>query len=78
MMFELGSFNLINEFERASNEPNAEQLASSSAQLQLILSLSRLICSFTSKLVLFSFTSIYSIYFSSTFIYQFLHLLVIS
>ena len=34
MMFELGSFNLINEFEQASNEPNAEQLASSSAQLQ--------------------------------------------
>ena len=34
MMFELGSFNLINEFERASNKPNAEQLASSSAQLQ--------------------------------------------
>ena len=34
MMFELGSFNLIKEFERASNEPNAEQLASSSAQLQ--------------------------------------------
>ena len=34
MMFGLGSFNLINEFERASNEPNAEQLASSSARLQ--------------------------------------------
>ena len=34
MMFELGLFNLINEFERASNEPNAEELASSSAQLQ--------------------------------------------
>ena len=34
MMFRLGSFNLINEFERASNEPNAEQLASSSARLQ--------------------------------------------
>ena len=34
MMFELGSFNLINEFERAFNEPNAEQLASSSTQLQ--------------------------------------------
>ena len=34
MMFELGSFNLINEFERASNESNADQLASSSAQLQ--------------------------------------------
>ena len=28
MMFGLGSFNLINEFERASNEPNAEQLGS--------------------------------------------------
>ena len=34
MMFGLGSFNLINEFERASNEPNAEQLASSLAWLQ--------------------------------------------
>ena len=34
MMFEFGSFNLINEFERASNEPNAEQLAISLAQLQ--------------------------------------------
>ena len=34
MMFGLGSFNLINEFERASNQPNAEQLTSSSAQLQ--------------------------------------------
>ena len=34
MMFGLGSFNLIDEFERASNEPNAEQLASSSARLQ--------------------------------------------
>ena len=34
MMFELGWFNLINEFERASNEPNAEQLASNSAHLQ--------------------------------------------
>ena len=34
MMFKLGSFNLINEFERAFNEPNAEQLSSSSAQLQ--------------------------------------------
>ena len=33
-MFGLGSFNLINEFERASNEPNAEQLTSSSARLQ--------------------------------------------
>ena len=26
MMFRLGSFNLINEFKRASNESNAEQL----------------------------------------------------
>ena len=34
MMFGLGSFNLINEFKRASNELNAEQLASSSARLQ--------------------------------------------
>ena len=34
MMFGLGSFNLINEFERASNESNAEQLTSSSARLQ--------------------------------------------
>ena len=34
MMFGLGSFNLINEFERASNELNVEQLASSSARLQ--------------------------------------------
>ena len=34
MMSGLGSFNLINEFERASNEPNAEQLASSLARLQ--------------------------------------------
>ena len=34
MMFGLDSFNLINEFERASNEPNAKQLASSSAWLQ--------------------------------------------
>ena len=34
MMFGLGSFNLINKFERASNEPNVEQLASSLAQLQ--------------------------------------------
>ena len=33
MMFELGSFNLINEFERAYNEPNAKQLESSSARL---------------------------------------------
>ena len=34
MMFGLYSFNLINEFERASNEQNAKQLASSSARLQ--------------------------------------------
>ena len=34
MMFGLDSFNLINEFERASNGPNAEQLASNPAQLQ--------------------------------------------
>ena len=34
MMFELCSFNLIDEFERASNESNAEQLASSLARLQ--------------------------------------------
>ena len=34
MIFGLGSFSLINEFERASNEPNVEQLASSSARLQ--------------------------------------------
>ena len=34
MMFGLGSFNLINEFEQASNEPNVKQLASSSARLQ--------------------------------------------
>ena len=33
-MFGLDSFNLINEFERASNEPNAEQLMSSSTRLQ--------------------------------------------
>ena len=33
-MFGLGSFNLINEFERAFNESNAEQFASSSARLQ--------------------------------------------
>ena len=33
-MFGLSSFNLINEFERASKESNAEQLASSSARLQ--------------------------------------------
>ena len=35
MMFGLSSFNLINEFEGVSNDPNAEQLASSSALLQL-------------------------------------------
>ena len=34
MMFGLGSFNLINEFERAFNESNAEHLASSSARLE--------------------------------------------
>ena len=34
MMFGFGSFNLINEFEQASNEPNAEQLTSSLAWLQ--------------------------------------------
>ena len=34
MMFGLASFNLINEFERVSNEPNVEQLVNSSAQLQ--------------------------------------------
>ena len=34
MVFRLDSFNLINEFERASNEPNAEQLASSSTRLK--------------------------------------------
>ena len=34
MMFGFGSFNLINEFEQISNEPNVEQLASSSARLQ--------------------------------------------
>ena len=33
MMFGLDSFNLINEFEQASNEPNVEQLASSSTLL---------------------------------------------
>ena len=31
MMFRLGSFNLINEFERAFNESNAEQLGSVTA-----------------------------------------------
>ena len=35
MMFRLDSFNLINEFEQASNESNAKQLASNSTQLQL-------------------------------------------
>ena len=34
MMFGVDSFNLINEFERASNELNTEQLASSSTRLQ--------------------------------------------
>ena len=34
MMFGLGSFNLINEFERTSNEPNAKQIVSSSVRLQ--------------------------------------------
>ena len=34
MMFGLGSFNLMNEFKQASNEPNAEQLAGSSTRLQ--------------------------------------------
>ena len=34
MMFGFGLFNLINEFERVSNESNAEQLTSSSARLQ--------------------------------------------
>ena len=33
-MFVFGSFNLINKFERASNESNAEQLTSSSTRLQ--------------------------------------------
>ena len=37
MMFGIGSFNLINEFEQASNEQNAEQLASSLARLQSYL-----------------------------------------
>ena len=37
MLFGLGSFNLINEFEGTSNEPNAKQLASSSDRLQLYL-----------------------------------------
>ena len=34
MLFGFGSFNLINEFERISNESNAEHLASSSTWLQ--------------------------------------------
>ena len=34
MMFGFGSFNLINEFERAFNESDAEHLASSSTRLQ--------------------------------------------
>ena len=34
MMFGLNSFNLINEFERASNESNAQYIVSSSAWLQ--------------------------------------------
>ena len=34
MMFKFDSFNLINEFKRAFNEPNVEQLASSSVRLQ--------------------------------------------
>ena len=34
MMFGIGLFNFINEFEGTSNEPNAEQLTSSSARLQ--------------------------------------------
>ena len=33
MMFGFDLFNLINEFERASNEPNAKQLMSSLARL---------------------------------------------
>ena len=33
-MFGFDSFNLINEFERVSNELNAEQLTSSSTRLQ--------------------------------------------
>ena len=33
-MFGFGSFNLINEFERASNESKTEQLASRSTLLQ--------------------------------------------
>ena len=33
MMFGLDSFNLMNEFEQVSNEPNTEQLESSSARL---------------------------------------------
>ena len=34
MMFGLDSFNSVNEFKRASNESNAEQLANSSARFQ--------------------------------------------
>ena len=34
MMFGFTSFNLINEFERASNEPNTEQFVSNSTKLQ--------------------------------------------
>ena len=41
MMFGLGSFNLINEFERVSNEPKAEQLASSLTRLQPYAQLSQ-------------------------------------
>ena len=39
MMFGFDSFNLINEFKRASNEPNYEQLGSTSARLQPFLEL---------------------------------------
>ena len=48
-MFGFGSFNLINEFERASNEPNAEQLTSSSARLQPYLSCCGLLFIVTSR-----------------------------
>ena len=34
MIFGVDSFNLINEFERVSNESNAKKLESSSARLQ--------------------------------------------
>ena len=44
MMFRFDSFNLINEFERASKEPNVEQLASSSVRLQPYSSLAYLEC----------------------------------